>query len=114
MPIDKILIQFKDDLTLKWPKPLSSRPKSKNSRKYCEFHKGNGHSIDEYCEMKGQIKELIQRGKLQKFVEKDYHSKPKTDEVSSDDQKEEEWDRPKPTVGEIQMITRGPFSEGSY
>ena len=114
MPVDKILIQFKDDLTLKWPKPLSSRLKSKNSRKYCEFHKGNGHSIDEYCEMKGQIEELIQRGKLQKFVEKDYHSKPKTDEVSNDDQKEEEWDRPKPTIGEIQMITRGPFSEGSY
>ena len=30
MLVDKILIQIKDDLILKWPKPLSSRPKGRN------------------------------------------------------------------------------------
>ena len=35
MAIDKILMQIKDNPTLKWPKPLSSRPKGKNSWKYC-------------------------------------------------------------------------------
>ena len=59
MPIDKILMQIKDDPTLKWPKPLSLRPKGKIFWKYYRFHEGNGHSTDECCELKGQIEELI-------------------------------------------------------
>ena len=53
MPVDKILMQNKDDPTLKWPKPSSSRPKGKNIWKYCRFHEGNGHSTDECHELKG-------------------------------------------------------------
>ena len=99
MPVDKILMQIKDDPTLKWPKPLSSRPKGKKFWKYCRFHEGNGHSTDECHELKGKIEELIQRGKLQEFIKKGYQPKPMTDGVSSDDQKEE-GDHPKPMVGE--------------
>ena len=64
MLVDKILIQIKDDLILKWPKPLSSRPKGRNSWKYCRFHEGYGHSTNECHELKGQIEEFIQSGKL--------------------------------------------------
>ena len=93
MAIDKILMQIKDNPTLKWPKPLSSRPKGKNSWKYCRFHEGNGPSRMSWIERENLG---THRGKLQKFIKKDHHLRPKTDDVSSDDQKEEERDHPKP------------------
>nr|POF19678.1 hypothetical protein CFP56_47215 [Quercus suber] len=89
MPVHKILILIKDDPTLKRPKPLSSRPKGRNSWKYCQFYEGYGHSIDECRELKGQIEELIQRGKLQEFIKKDYQPRQNTNGMSNDNQKEE-------------------------
>lgn len=59
MLVDKILMQIEDGPILKWPKPLSLRPKGKIFWKYCRFHEGNGHSTDECHELKGQIEELI-------------------------------------------------------
>ena len=32
MPIDKILMQIKDDHPLKWPKPLNSSPSARNKK----------------------------------------------------------------------------------
>ena len=74
MPVDKILMQIKDDPTLKWPKPLSSSSKQRDTKKYCHFHKDHGHYTNECRYLKKQIEELIQRGKLQNFVKKDYQA----------------------------------------
>ena len=68
MPIDKILMQIKDEHYLKWPRPLHSSPHIRDKNKYCRFHKDHGHYM-EYCrDLKEQIEELIQKGKLQKYV----------------------------------------------
>ena len=72
MPVDKILVQKKDDPALKWPKPLSLSSKRRDTKKYYRFCKDHGHYTDECRDLKEQIGELIQRGKLQKFVKKDY------------------------------------------
>nr|POF03053.1 hypothetical protein CFP56_70075 [Quercus suber] len=72
MPVDKILMQIKDNPALKWPKPLSLSSKWRDIKKYYSFHKDHGHYTDEYRDLKEQIEELIQRGKLQKFVKKEY------------------------------------------
>ena len=64
MPVDKILMQIQDDHTLKWPKPLYSSPSVRDKKKYCCFHK-------DYKDLKEKIRELIWKGKLQKFVKKD-------------------------------------------
>ena len=52
LPMDKILMHIKDDLTLKWPKPLSSSLKQRDSKKYCHFHKDHGYYIDECKDLK--------------------------------------------------------------
>ena len=39
MPIDKILMQIKDDHAFKWPKPLYSSPSVRDKKKYYRFHK---------------------------------------------------------------------------
>ena len=71
-------MQIKDNPALKWPKPLSSSSKRRDTKKYCCFHKDHGHYTDECQELKEQIEELIQRGKLQKFVKKDYQCQKET------------------------------------
>ena len=74
MPIDKILMQIKDEHYLKWPRPLHSSPHIRNKNKYCRFHKDHGHYTEDCRDLKEQIEELIQKGKLQKYVKKGEHS----------------------------------------
>ena len=52
MLVDKILMQIKDDPTLKWPKLLSSSSKRRDSKKYCRFHKDHGHYTNKYRDLK--------------------------------------------------------------
>ena len=59
MPVDKILMQIKDDPALKWPKLLSSSLKRRDSKKYCRFYKDHGHYIDKCRDLKEQIEEII-------------------------------------------------------
>ena len=65
MPIDKILMQIKDEHYLKWPRPLHSSPHIRDKNKYCRFHKDHGHYTEDCRDLKEQIDELIQKGKLQ-------------------------------------------------
>ena len=59
IPVDKILMQIKDDPALKWPKYLSSSSKWRNTKKYCRFHKDHGHYTEECRDLKEQIEDLI-------------------------------------------------------
>ena len=74
IPIDKILIQIKDEHYLKWSRPLHSSPHIRDKNKYCRFHKDHGHYTEDYRDLKEQIEELIKKGKLQKYVKKGEHS----------------------------------------
>ena len=70
MPVDKILMHIKDEHYLKWPRPLHSSPNVCDKKKYSRFHKDHGHYIEDCKDLNKQIKELIRKGKLQKFVKK--------------------------------------------
>ena len=74
MPDDKILMQIKDKHYLKWPRPLHSPPHVRDKNKYCRFHKDHGHYTEDCQDLKEQIKELIWKGKLQKYVKKGEYS----------------------------------------
>ena len=64
--------------------------------------------------MKEQIEELIQRGKLQKFIKRDHQPRSRAEDKTHDDAKDDGQDHPKQVVGEIQTIAGGPVSGGSY
>ena len=64
MPVDKILMQIKDEHYLKWPRPLHSSPHIRDKNKYCHFHKDHGHYTEDFRDLKEQIEELIRKGKL--------------------------------------------------
>ena len=75
MPVNKILMQIKDKHYLKWPRPLHSSPNIRDKNKYCHFLKDHGHYTEDYWDLKEQIEELIQKGKLHKYVKKGEYSK---------------------------------------
>ena len=64
IPADKILMHIKDEPGLKWPKPLSTSSQKRDSKTYCHFHKDHGHYTNKCRDLKEQIEEFIQRGKL--------------------------------------------------
>ena len=74
MPVDKILMQIKDEYYLKWPRPLHLSPNIRDKNKYCRFHKDHDHYTEDCRDLKEQIEELIQKGKLQKYVKKGEYS----------------------------------------
>ena len=79
MPINQILVQIKDEHSLKWPRSLHLSPNARDKRKYYHFHKDHEHYIEDCRDLKEQIKELIRKGKLQKFVKKGDSSKSRDD-----------------------------------
>ena len=75
MPVDKILMQIKDEHYLKWPRPLRSSPNIRDKNKYYQFHKDHSHNIEDCRDLKEQIEGLIRKGKLQKYMKKGEYSK---------------------------------------
>ena len=45
--LDQVLIQIKDDLSLKWPKKMKGDLSKWNKSEYCCFYQNHGHDTDE-------------------------------------------------------------------
>ncbi|XP_030936073.1 uncharacterized protein LOC115961195 [Quercus lobata] len=92
--------------------------KSPRTNKYCQFHKDHGHNTEDCRDLKEQIEELIRKGKLQKYVKKGEYSKFKDDNKAQHESFSRDDDRPSQpphkVIGEINMITGGSFSGGSF
>ena len=118
MPVDKILMQIKDEHYLKWLRPLHSSPHIRNKNKYCRFYKDHGHYIEDFRDLKEQIEELIRNGKLQKYVKKGKYSNFKGGSKNQQEFSSRSDDRPhqplQDIIGEIKMIVGGPLIEGSF
>ena len=50
-------------------------PNVHDKNKYCRFHKDYGHYTEDCRDLKEQIEELIQKGKLQKYARKGEYNK---------------------------------------
>ena len=114
MPADKILMQIKDELGLKWPKLLCTSSRKHDPKKYCRFHKDHGYYTDECRDLKEQIEELIQWGKLQNFIKRNHQPRSKAEDKTHDNAKDDGRDHLKQAVGEIRTIVGGTVSRGSY
>ena len=51
-PLEQVLIQIKDDPSLKWPEKMKGDPNKHNRNKYCRFHKDHGYDTDECFDLK--------------------------------------------------------------
>ena len=97
-PLEQVLIQIKDDPSLKWPEKMEGDPNKRNQNKYCRFHRDHRHDTDECFELKQQIENLIRQRILRNFLGwnyKDEKLKVKVEESS------------RPPLREIRMIVGG-------
>ncbi|XP_030941876.1 uncharacterized protein LOC115966872 [Quercus lobata] len=95
---DQVLMQIKDDPSLKWPEKMKGDPNKYNKSKYCHFHRDHRHDTNECYDLKQQIENLIRQGKLRHFVGRDH----KDEKLKG---KMEESSRP--PLGEIRIIIGG-------
>nr|XP_023889804.1 uncharacterized protein LOC112001873 [Quercus suber] len=114
MPVDQILAEIRDEQSLRWPRPLQSPPNVRDKRKYCRFHKDHGHYTEDCRDLKEQIEELIQKGKLQKYVRRGEASRYGKKEEQGDSRRNEgQPPHPQNARGEIKTIAGGPSIGGS-
>ncbi|XP_058189287.1 uncharacterized protein LOC131306875 [Rhododendron vialii] len=102
---EQILINLQNDPDLKWPGKLRTDPNRRAKDKYCRFHRDHGHNTDDCIELKQQIEELIQRGRLQRFVTKKYQKISMRDDTNKQG-KDATAPRSGP-IGEIKVIHGG-------
>ena len=118
MPVDKILMQIKDEHYLKWPRPLHSSPHVRDKNKYCCFHKDHGHYKEDCLDLKEQIEELIRKGKLQKYVKKGEYSNFKGGSKGQREFSSRNDDcphqPPQDIIREVKTIAGGPITVGSF
>nr|XP_023879327.1 uncharacterized protein LOC111991757 [Quercus suber] len=95
-PLDQVLMQIKDNPSLKWLE--KGDPNKHNRNKYCCFHKDHEHDMDECYDLKQQIENLIRQGKLRYFLGRD-----QKDEKLKGKVEESSW----PPLGEIRVIIGG-------
>ena len=96
-PLDQVLMQIKDDQSLKWPEKMKGDPNKHNKNKYYNFHRDHGHDTDDCYDLKQQIENLIRQGKLRHFVGRDHKDEKLKVKV-------EESSQP---LGEIRVIIGG-------
>ena len=85
MPLEQVLIQIKDNPSLKWLEKIKGYPNKRNRNKYYRFHKDHGHDTDKCFDLKQQIENLISQGKLRNFLGRDHKDeklKGKVEELS--------------------------------
>ena len=60
---------MKDRDILRKPRPIDpARVPEKDADKYCKFHEGYGHTIDDCYNLREQIEYEIKKGTLDEFV----------------------------------------------
>ena len=51
-PLDQVLMQIKDDPSLKWPEKMKGDPNKRSKNKYCRFYRDHRHDTDECYDLK--------------------------------------------------------------
>ena len=66
--VSQVLHEVRNEQFLIWPTQMKSDPATRDNTKYYEFHRDYGHRTDNCIQLRREIKYLIQRGYLRRFI----------------------------------------------
>ena len=95
MLLEQVLMQIKNDPSLKWLEKMKGDPNKGNRNKYCRFHRGYGHDTDDCFDLKQQIENLVRQGKFRNFLKRDHKDEKLKGKLEESSQ---------PPLGEIRVI----------
>ncbi|GAV65345.1 hypothetical protein CFOL_v3_08860 [Cephalotus follicularis] len=67
----KILAVEQDKVPFQWPEKMRAPAENRSVEKYCRYHRDHGHDTEECRQLKNQIEDLIRKGHLRKYVDRD-------------------------------------------
>ena len=66
--VSQVLCEVRNEQFLRCPTQMKSNPATRDNTRYCEFHRDYGHRTDDCIQLKREIKYLIRRGYLRRFI----------------------------------------------
>ncbi|GAV70523.1 hypothetical protein CFOL_v3_14021, partial [Cephalotus follicularis] len=104
-----------------WPEKLRTPAENKNVEKYCRYHRDHGHDTEECRQLKNQIEDLIRKGHLRKYVDRDApQGRREQGREEAPRQQEERQEQQQPRVHHCKRLKTGgdeeviTFSEADY
>ncbi|GAV75375.1 hypothetical protein CFOL_v3_18854, partial [Cephalotus follicularis] len=103
-----------------WPEKMRAPAEIRSVEKYCRYHRDHGHDTEECMQLKNQIEDLIRKGHLHKYVDRDAPQGRREQRREEAPRQQEEKQQQQPrfphskrlrTGGDEEVIT---FSEADY
>ncbi|GAV58953.1 hypothetical protein CFOL_v3_02486 [Cephalotus follicularis] len=109
----RILAVEQDKVHFQWPEKLRTPAENRNVEKYCWYHRDHGHDTEECRQLKNQIEDLIRKGHLRKYVDRDAPQGRREQRREEAPRQPEEQQQQQPR-GVIHTISGGVASGGDH
>ncbi|GAV74614.1 hypothetical protein CFOL_v3_18094, partial [Cephalotus follicularis] len=67
----RILAVEQDKVPIQWPEKMRSPTEKRDTEKYRRYHRDHDHDIEECRQLKNQIEDLIRKGHMRKYMDRD-------------------------------------------
>ncbi|GAV71942.1 hypothetical protein CFOL_v3_15431, partial [Cephalotus follicularis] len=103
-----------------WPEKMKAPAENRSVEKYCRYHRDHGHDTEECRQLKNQIEDLIRKGHLRKYVDRDAPQGRREQRREEASRQQEEQQQQQPRVPHSKRLRTGgdeeviSFSEADY